>query len=112
MITFDDVLLTAPELSTLTTEQRDQVLADAYLLLNEGVCGDRLDLCARYLAAHLATLSRRRGLGGAVTGQSVGQVSRSYASPTDAFLSLPSTSYGQTLQTLIRTNPAARWVVA
>lgn len=111
-ITWNEVLLVAPELAALTSDQRDQILADAYLLLNEAVCGDRLDLCARYFAAHLATVNRRRGLGGAVSGQSVGQVSRQYATPQAAFLDLGSSSYGQVLQTLIRTNPAARWVVA
>ena len=111
-ITWNDVLNVAPELSTLTTDQQNAIITDAYILLSEGVNGDRLDMCAKCLCAHLATLNRRKGLGGAVTGQTVGQVSRQFASPTMAWLSLADTSYGNTLLMLFRTNAAARWVVA
>lgn len=107
-----DVLDIAPELSTLPVSAQDALIADAYLLLSEGVNGDRLDTCAKYLCAHMATLNKRKGLGGAITGQSVGQVSRQFASPATAWLSLADTGYGNTLLMLFRTNAAARWVVA
>ena len=111
-ITWNDVLLVAPELSTLTTDQRDRTIAEAYLRLSVGVCGDRLDLMAVYLCAHMATVSKRKGLGGQVTGQSVGQVSRQYSAVTGVPLDLGLTSYGLQLHSLIRTTGAARWVVA
>lgn len=112
MINWTYVSDIAPELATVPVAQQTIILADAYSVLNVGVCGDRLDTMATYLAAHQATLNKRRGLSGAVAAQSVGQVSRSYVTAQNAYLDLSSTSYGQTLERLIRTNPSARWVVA
>ena len=102
----------APELSTVPVAQQTLLLESAYRLLNAGVCGDRLDTMAAYFAAHLATLQKRKGAGGQIVSQTVGQVSRTYASPQSAYLNLSATGYGQTLELLIRTCAAARWVVA
>lgn len=111
-INWSRVLDIAPELSTVPVSQQLLIIEQAYLLLNAAVCGDRLDTMATYFAAHQATLNKRKGQGGAVVSQTVGQVSRTYASPQAAFLNLAATGYGQTLELLIRTCAAARWVVA
>lgn len=112
MINWTLVADIAPELAAVPVAQQTLILEDCYRTLSAGVCGDRLDSMACYLAAHQATINKRRGLAGAVTGQTVGQVSRTYATAQAAYLDLQATSYGQTLERLIRTNPASRWVVA
>jgi len=111
-IEWNDVIDIAPELSTVSTASQTALITDAYVLLNVGTCGERLDMCAKYLCAHQATLNARRGQGGTITGQSVGQVSRQFSANPTVYLDLESTSYGRTLQRLIRTNSAARWTVA
>jgi hypothetical protein len=111
-ITSADVLLVAPELSTLNGSQWTALLAQVYLQLDEDAWGDWLDLGATYLAAHLATMSKRAGTGGAVVSESVGSVSRSYAvAPTTA--AMTSTGYGQEFCRLQNLLGAARgpWVI-
>lgn len=111
-INWTDVTNIAPELSTAPAGEQTALLADVYLVLNVAVCGDRLDLCAKYWCAHQATMNKRKGIGGAITGQTVGQVSRQYAAPLAMDSDLEQTSYGLTLKRLIRSNPFARFMVS
>lgn len=96
------VLLTAPELSTVTDDQWTQAIDDAELLMNSTAFDTRAELAARYLVAHLLTMSQRRG-GGNVSSVSVGPVSVQYgisvASDASTF---DQTSYGRQFKLLAR----------
>ena len=102
-ITKDDVLLIAPELSGVSDATWTALIDDAYLQLNADVWGARLSLAAKYLVAHLATLSSRRG-SPLVSSQTVGPVSVSYAvgTPTDGSSEYDSTPYGREFRRLMR----------
>lgn len=106
MIAKTDVLLVAPELSSISDLQWDFFIAYAYAQMSPNAWGDLLDFGARYLAAHLATVTSRRGNAGGVASESVGSVSRSFAAPSGSDLN--STSYGSEYQRLARTLLGAR----
>lgn len=112
-ITWTDVVNIAPELSTVATDTQTAILADVALQMPAEVWGTMLDTGSKYLAAHLATVTSRRGGGGAgpLTSETVGQVSRSYAAPLKA-TSIMSTPYGVEYDRLLMNLPAARWTVA
>lgn len=94
-ITKDDVLLIAPELSAVPDGTWTQLIADAYLQLSPTFWDLRLDLAAKYLVAHLATLTQRGG-SPLVSSQTVGPVSVTYAVGSSlGASSLESTPYGQ-----------------
>lgn len=80
-VTKDDVLLLAPELSSVTDDNRwDAVINDAYLQLNPDVFEEKTDLAAKLLVAHMLTISRWAETGrGQIEDESVGQVRRRYA---------------------------------
>jgi hypothetical protein len=93
------------------------ILADVEAQLNESRLGSyRYQLCCKYLAAHLATVflsEDAQGPSGPLTSESVGSVSRSYASIGGATLdnaSLASTRHGLEYLRLIKTS-AARFVL-
>jgi hypothetical protein len=102
-ITKTDVLLIAPELSGVADDTWDALIADAALQMNVDVWGTRYNLGAKYLVAHLATLTTRRG-SPLVSSQTVGPVSVSYAvgTPTDGGSDLESTPYGREYRRLAR----------
>lgn len=106
-ITKIDVLNVAPELSAVTDPQWTALLAYVALQLNTDVWGGWLDMGSAYLAAHLATLTRRRGMG-AVQSEHVGQVSRAYLAISLTPGSLESTAYGAEYLRLMRMLPDAR----
>ena len=60
-ITWSDVTVIAPELSSVPSPSQTVFIADAYAQMNAGIWGGYLDRGAKYLAAHLATMSNRRG---------------------------------------------------
>ncbi len=110
--TWEDVVLMASELSALSYERGEQILEDVAEQMNEDVWGTRVNLGARYLAAHLGTLDLRRGTGGPVTSETVGPVSRTYsASIADGAGRLGSTTYGLEYERLMMTLPAARFTI-
>lgn len=108
MIAWNDVVNIAPELLTLPVGAQNAILAQVYEELNPEVWCSKLDLGAVWLAAHLATISKRGGAGGPVMSQTVGQVSQSYATTMSALSLLGATAYGQEYERLILTLPAAR----
>ncbi len=114
MIAWSDVLIVAPELSTLASGTQTAILAYVALQMNVDAWGSNLDMGLVYLAAHMATMTLRRGTygGGAVTGETVGSVSRQYAAPMMVVGPLGSTSYGMEYERLLLNLPAARFEVA
>lgn len=112
-ITWADVEAIAPELATVATATKNAILADLPLQMNETVWAEKLNLGAKYLAAHLATISARRGAGGAIQSQSVGQVSRTFAASMASGQALfGSTSYGVIYEGLLMSLAAARFTIA
>jgi hypothetical protein len=106
-LTWADVLLIAPDLSTLATAERAAVLADVDAQLDEDKIGAdyKYQLACKYLAAHFGTLVKRGAAGavGPVSSESVGSVSISYA-VTSAMSSdgLSSTVWGAQYVAIIR----------
>lgn len=111
-ITWADVEAVAPELSSTPIATQTAVLASLPLRMSEDVWGNKLDLGAALLAAHLATVSRRRGAGGALQSQSAGQVSRAFAQALSNPGNFGATSYGVEYEALLLTLSAARFDVA
>lgn len=113
-ITWDDVVNIAPELVDVAEATQDAILDDVALQLNDDIWGARINIGAKYLAAHLASITNRGGAVGQVTEEKVGEVSRSYAvdSASGGGSGLDDTSYGQEFQRLLRTNVKARFLVA
>lgn len=117
-ITWADVILIAPDLSTLTVSQQNAILAQVELQMNT-VWGDKIDLGAVWLAAHIGTLIKRAtagsggGASGPVTQETVGQVSRSYANVFSIALgSFSLTPFGMEYERLLMQLPGARFDVA
>jgi hypothetical protein len=112
-ITWTSVVnLPAPELATVPADAQTTILAAVALQMNADVWGEKLDLGSAYLAAHLATVGKRAGVGGPVTHQSVGQVSQSFAaSVAQGAAHLGSTSYGLEYERLLYSLAAARMPV-
>ncbi len=112
MIAWSDVVLIAPELGTpaytakLPDATCEQIVVDVVGLLEETQWGKAYDLACKYLAAHIAALAYRgaSGASGAVTQESVGDVSRSYAanSPMGTDPDYDLTPYGRRYKMLKR----------
>lgn len=111
MIVWQNVVDIAPELATVTSGTQTAVLAQVSLQMNPDVWGSKLDTGAAWLAAHIATVTLRRGVGGPVQSQTAGNVSRSFASVPSSS-SLSSTSYGQEYERLVMQLPLARLALA
>ena len=118
-ITWADVVVIAPKLSTVPIPTQNSILATTLKLLNVGVWGDVLDEGHKYLCAHMGTqyLSASTGVGavGAVSKYKVGPVEVSYQTPTAGTsgggitdTDLSATSYGQTYLMFRRTRLKAR----
>jgi hypothetical protein len=104
------VLDVAPELSAIAAGSQGVFLALADNLVSDiDVWGDLLDDGRRYLAAHFGELSKFRGHG-PITAQTVGPLSRSYASLTGAF-AVDLTSAGRMYMDLVRTTSAVLGLV-
>jgi hypothetical protein len=106
-LTWPDVLKIAPDLSTLTTDEKAEVLENVDSQLSEDQIGEtKYYLACLYYAAHLGTLVKRgaNGAGGPLAGESVGGVSRQYAafSPMGASPTLDTTAYGKQYRALLR----------
>lgn len=111
-IVWADVTAIAPELSTVGASTQTAILAYANAELDAATWGGRLERGRAYLAAHLATLSRRAGSGGAVVSESVGDVSRAYSTGDALASDLEATAYGKEFRRLIKTLPLARFGVS
>lgn len=109
MVVWQDVLNIAPELSAIANTATQTVcITLAYSQMDAATWGDGLDQAAVWLAAHIATITNRRGKSGAVASQSVGQVAQSFRSLGVQASLLDSTSYGEMYRMLVRNNPACR----
>lgn len=95
-ITSADVLLIAPELSTLSAGQWTAIIADVEDEIDDAAWGTttRADKAKKYLAAHKGTLAKRAGAAGSVQSIAVGGVSVNYGSGAQMGTGLDSTSYG------------------
>lgn len=112
-ITWANVTDIAAELSTAPLALQTAVLAQVNEELNADVWGTRIDIGRAWLAAHIATVARRRGPGGPVTAETVGSVSRMYsASIAAGAAQLGSTAYGIEFERQLMNLPAARFTVA
>ncbi|HLZ09675.1 MAG TPA: DUF4054 domain-containing protein [Chloroflexota bacterium] len=105
MIAWSDVVVVAPELSTVPNGSQTVFIADAYAQMNTAIWGAYLDRGAKYLAAHLATMSNRRGQAGAASEKHVGKIGQSNAVNKGP---LNSSAYGEEYLRIIDTLPGAR----
>jgi hypothetical protein len=90
--TWTDVVGIAPELASLPGPAQNEILAIVDGEVHEDVWEEQYRPGFCYLAAHLATLSKKRGLG-PVTAQASNGISQSYASMLSVG-ALGLTSYG------------------
>ena len=111
--TWADVETIAPELSTVAFETQQAILADVDAQLSEPNIGARrYPIACKLLAAHIATLLKRaEGNSGQVTSESVGSVSRSYATAPLKDPIYDSTKYGIQYRGIIRQTAARAGVV-
>lgn len=120
MITWDDVLLIAPGLSSLEEDSQDAILLHVQRLVAPAKWGDLLDMGMTFLAAHFGTLVQRStataGAGssqavGPVVSETVGPVARTFAVLTSGSgaggdASLTSTNWGREYVELRRMLPS------
>lgn len=113
MIVWDDVEAVAPELSAVADATQDAILAAVEeLVSDDSVWGSKLDIGRTYLAAHLATVGRRRGGAGPLQSETVGPVTRSYAVVAAATADYGATGYGTIFESILLTLPLARLALA
>lgn len=98
--------LIAPELDSLTQQERDDTIALSELQVGADFCGggELRELAVAYLTAHSLTLRARAGNAGAVGSVSEGDLSITYRSAGGAtgLEGLSTTSYGQEYERLKR----------
>lgn len=85
-ITFVDVLVLVPALSVITDiPLQNKLISDVKLRLRNSDWGDRANMAATYLAAHIGAISLRKANAavGPVSDISVDDVSRSWATPAE-----------------------------
>jgi hypothetical protein len=103
----------ATEFKGRASEEVQVFLDIAMTMVDSTVWGDKYDYGVAYLAAHLMTMTERKGVGGAVIKEHVGEITVQYSQPnTDAVKSLYlATSYGQiylSLRSQLVLTPLAR----
>jgi hypothetical protein len=110
MITWTEMIemTGATELSSVASATQSAILTQVAFQLDEDTWGDLYEAGCAWLAAHIATVSRRKGTGGAVQSESVGSVSRTYAVSTASY----STSYGAEYERLAGMVPEIRFGVS
>lgn len=106
---WDDVLAVAPELSVTAAATQTVVLAQVEIEIDAEVWGDYADMGRRLLAAHYGTiftpgLSGGGATAGPVTSETLGPMSRSYATATSSNVpaELGRTKYGIEYYRLMR----------
>lgn len=116
-LAWSDVVGIAPELATLDVAQQTAIVADvkAFVVNVAALGGDaRATATAKYLAAHLGSLTKGDGAGASAPLQSVsiGGVSKSFAvSVAEGVSVLESTRYGREYQRRVRSSVLARMPV-
>jgi hypothetical protein len=101
-IAWADVTAIAPELTSTAVATATQTIILAMVnerMVDGDAWGDYADDGRRYLAAHMATVSGAGAGAGAVTSESIGPLSRSYAAVDG---DLGTTKYGVFYRTLLR----------
>ena len=83
----------APELEETTNAVLDAVSEQAALQINADLWNDLATYGLVMLTAHMLTIAKRRGQSGPITGERVGDISRSYGTAGNG--DLESTSYGR-----------------
>ncbi len=93
-----NVLIIAPELSSVAAGTWTLILADVAAEVSSSVYGANQERAQRYLAAHYLTLinSSSKQSSGPVVSETVGQVSKTYAQSSMSKNDYSSTVYGQT----------------
>lgn len=110
------VLVIAPELANAGSlqlpETQNVLLTDAANWLNPNVWGAKTELGQRYLCAHNATMSLRRGAAGQITDVGAGPAKVSYRgqdTKSGAEESYSQTAYGKEYWRLLKSLPGARF---
>lgn len=105
-ITWAQVVVAAPSLSTMTTDEQTYYLGFASGL-NATAWGTKLEQGSILVVAHYATLFANggQGPGGPISSETVRSVSRSYAVPAASDPFWDKTSYGSAYKALLRTLP-------
>lgn len=105
-VTWADVILIAPDLSSVASGSQNAILADVSTILSNASAWPTTamhDLAKKYLCAHFGALALRSTGGGSASGagavasEAVGDVSVSYSNPSTSDLSqagLASTQWG------------------
>lgn len=103
MITWADVVLVAPALSTLSTAQQNLFLSMASTTLNATELGDKYDFACIYFCAHYGAVTKNgaNGPGGPISAESTGRVSRSYSVPSSSDEFWSSTAFGRAYQSIL-----------
>ncbi len=110
-IIWDNVVAIAPELSATPLQAQTDILADVAISVSAETMGDRFDMACKWLAAHMATMTMRRGVIGAQTGETVGPLSQNWAPPSGSAIGYMSTSYGQEYVRILKSRAATRMMV-
>lgn len=100
-VAWSDVVLIAPNLSTISTAAQTFYLAESLRQIDADVWGEFATVGQIYLAAHMATLGQGSG-SGPVTSETLGAMSRSYAVPMWLQSSLALTRFGAEYERLLR----------
>lgn len=106
-ITWSDVVAIAPELSTFPSGSQIVILLIVDLQIDDDAWLDLGDVGRRYLAAHLATMSNRAGVGGMVIAEALGPMSTQYGLPPGVRGTFAMTSYGIEFERLVSLLPAS-----
>jgi len=93
-ISTTDVFKYAPELASTTSGVAQVYLGLALNFVNEQKWGRKYVQAVCLMTAHLLTLQIRKSSAGAITSESVGELSVSYSTPSTGDEELKSTIYG------------------
>jgi hypothetical protein len=107
VISWTDVTNLDAALADVPSGAQTVILADVYATLSAGRWGTKLDMAARYLAAHTGAIILRgagQGAAGPITSERLGDASRSYADVhvAGAMNDLSATPWGMRFQYLVR----------
>lgn len=95
------IALRNPNLPTAQTDRQADMIALATLQLDADVYGTKINQAIALLVLHWFEMENRSGSGGALSGETEGGLSRSYA-VTASSSDWGNTAWGQELQTLTR----------
>ncbi len=93
-VVYTDVQELATEFASLSQSRIESFIERAERRLNSDFWGDLYDDAVLYMTAHMLRLASGTGSGGAVTSESAGALSRSYAVPTGCPPQYASSPYG------------------